>query len=162
MQCLKAVDDPLEAVLVLVAGQRRLHAAVGHQVVKILAGSPGAGLHADVGDAELVRQLEIADGHLDVFLLLVGVGGEEGLMGGHAVEIEPADECGPLELLEIGMVAPLHLPLENLQPREAPLGGQIEILLQVAQRPVLELPECIAGQADAVGVRLGALSGITG
>jgi hypothetical protein len=64
----QAVDDPRETVLVRVALDRRLDAALLHELIEVLACPPGAGVHAHGRDAELVGQLDAVDRVIDVAL----------------------------------------------------------------------------------------------
>src|SRR5213075_2826307 len=56
-----------------------------------------------------------------------------------------------LDVLEIGIVRLLHLPMQNFHAVKAHLVGHVDTFFDVAQIVVLELPERIGGDADAIG-----------
>src|SRR6267142_4884775 len=61
------------------------------------------------------------------------------------------EESAALEVLEIRIVGLLHLAMQDLNAVEAHVVGQVDAFFDVAQLVVLELPEGIGGDADAVG-----------
>ena len=81
---LNGIDAPLEALVLRMAGQHRLNAARSHEGVKGLDGTPAAGVEADAGDAQLVRQLEAFHGVINVALAFLGIRADEALVNGQA------------------------------------------------------------------------------
>ena len=156
---LEAVDDPLEALFIGMAFGGFLHAAMGHQIVKILAGAPGAGLDAHGGDAERVGLFEAEDRVFDVFAALVGIGREEGLVSGKTVQIQAVREGVSLELLQVGEIIIFKLHLKDINAIKTPLGGQLDALFDAAVMGIAELPKRVGGQPDAKGSRHGGWSG---
>jgi hypothetical protein len=63
-----AVDDPLETIVILVAGQRLLDSAIFHQIVEAFACAPCAGIETYERDAKLVSKLDTFDSVVDVLL----------------------------------------------------------------------------------------------
>ena len=134
------VDDPLESLLFGVAGEGIFDAFVGHEVVEVFGGSPGAGVEAHGGDAEAVGLFDLGEGLGDVGFSFLGIRGEETLVGGEAHEVEAEGEGALLDALESGVALILHLDLEDLDAVEAEVGGVLEADLDGTQFLAAEAP----------------------
>ena len=149
----QAVDHPLEAALVVIALERRFDALVFHQLVEILAGAPGAGVHPHGGDAHGIGQFNAPDGVVDVLLAHLLVRRQKSLMGGEAAQVQAEQESPALEPLEVVVAFLLHLAVQDLHAVKAHFSSQVDTGLDAAQLLVAELPVRVSGDSDAVGAR---------
>ena len=151
---LVGLDDPTVGVLLVESLDRFLDAALGHQVVEILRGTPGAGVDPHGRDAEGVGLLDAVGGVLDLCVALFGVGIEEALVGRVAHEIDAQQKGVALVFLERRVVRDLvgrrDLALENFEAIEAHPRGVVEAGRDVAQGLALEAPERVGRDPDAV------------
>ena len=151
---LERLDDPRVCVVVGVALERRLDAAVGHEVVEVLRGAPGAGVDPHHRNAEVGGDLDLRDRAIDVELSLLGVGGHEALMrreshdrkseslGASLVRHHPrpTDEFVLPDLIE-----------QELDAVEAELVREVDAAIHVAQLVVAETPQRVRRECDRVG-----------
>jgi len=98
---LQAINNPLETVLIGVAFQGRLDAPVLHQVIKVPAGSPAAGIDPHGGDAQLVGQFNLMNCQVNVFLSFLCVRIYKTLVGGKSHQIESAMKSSLFQAVEV-------------------------------------------------------------
>src|SRR5262249_14376773 len=88
---------------------------------------------------------------IDVLLALGLVRTEKCLVRGEAHQVEAEQESAALETLQVIVGLGLHLPVQDLDAIEAHLGGEVDVLFDIAQVFVTELPERVRRNADAIG-----------
>ena len=83
------------------------------------------------------------------------VGREKALMRGEAAQVEAVHERPLLEFLKRGIGFVRHLAMEDLDAVEAHVGREVDALVEVAIVFVLELPEGIGRDGDAMAIAFG-------
>lgn len=158
------IDDPGEAVFIVVTGEGLFDTFVFHEVIEIFRGAPGAGVDAHGGDTEAIGLFDLGEGFVDIGLAFFFVGREKALVGGEAHEVEAEGEGALFDFLKGGVGLVFHLDLEDFDAVEAHVGGEFEAFGDGAEFVAAEAPEGVGGDADGVvdgfgGVRGGGIRG---